>query len=160
MDTKEMLEQIARDEQDVVLNSFSAEDAWGLGSLMVQMARERGVSLAISIDVNGQKLFYYAFEGTHLNNESAVARKSRVAHVFRCCSLQVFCELQVEGGTIAGRGRYPRDYLALGGAVPIRLRNSGVIGTVCVSGLAHTEDHRFVIEAMKSYISGQREGQV
>ena len=154
MDTQELLNQVVQDEQSVVLNSFNAEDAWDLGCLMVQIAREQGLKLTISIDVNGQKLFYYAFEGTHLNNESAVARKSRVAHVFRCCSLRVFYELQASGGTIADRGRDPKDYLAVGGAVPIRLKNSGVIGTVCVSGLAHTDDHRFVISAMRSYIRG------
>lgn len=154
MDTQELLKQVAQDGQNVVLSSFNAEDAWDLGCLMVQMAREQGVKLTISIDANGQKLFYYAFEDTHLNNESAVVRKSRVAHVFRCCSLQAFYELQASGGTIADRGRDPKDCLVLGGAVLIRLRDSGVIGTVCVSGLAHTEVHRFVINAIKSYING------
>lgn len=154
MDTETLLRQVAQDERDVVLAGFHAGNAWELGCLMVQRAREQGRKLAISIEVNGQKLFYYAFEGTHLNHESAVARKSRVAHVFRCCSLQVFYELQAGGGSIADRGRDPKDYLALGGAVPIRLKDSGVIGTVCVSGLAHPDDHRFVIEAMKAYING------
>ena len=76
MDIQKMLQQIAQDEQDVVMTSFNAENAWELGCLMVQRAKEQGVKLTISIDVNGQKLFYYAFDGTHLNNESAVARKS------------------------------------------------------------------------------------
>ena len=40
----------------------------------------------------------------------------------------------------------------MGGAVPIRLKDSGMIGTVCVSGLAHPDDHRFVIDAMKAYL--------
>ena len=153
MDMNELLQQVVQDEQDVVMESFNAENAWELGCLMVQMAKEQGVKLTISIDVNGQKLFYYAFDGTHLNNESAVARKTRVAHVFRCCSLRVFYELQASGGSIADRGRDPKDYLAMGGAVPIRLKDSGVIGTVCVSGLAHPDDHRFVISAMKAYLN-------
>lgn len=152
MDIQKMLQQIAQDEQDVVMTSFNAENAWELGCLMVQRAKEQGVKLTISIDVNGQKLFYYAFDGTHLNNESAVARKSRVAHVFRCCSMRVFLELQASGGSIADRGRDPKDHLAMGGAVPIRLKDSGMIGTVCVSGLTHPDDHRFVIDAMKAYL--------
>ena len=152
MDIQKMLQQIAQDEQDVVMTSFNAENAWELGCLMVQRAKEQGVKLTISIDVNGQKLFYYAFDGTHLNNESAVARKSRVAHVFRCCSMRVFLELLASGGSIADRGRDPKDHLAMGGAVPIRLKDSGMIGTVCVSGLAHPDDHRFVIDAMKAYL--------
>lgn len=155
MDTQEMLKQVAQDEQAVILERFTSADAWDLGCLMVQLARDQGHALTISIDVNGQKLFYYAFDGTHLNNESAVARKIRVSHTFRCCSMQVFCELQASGGTIADRGRDPNDYLAVGGAVPIRLKNCGMIGTVCVSGMAPADDHRFVIDAMKAYLAQQ-----
>ena len=72
--------------------------------------------------------------------------------MFRCCSMRVFLELQASGGSIADRGRDPKDHLAMGGAVPIRLKDSGMIGTVCVSGLAHPDDHRFVIDAMKAYL--------
>ena len=43
MDTQELLNQVVQDEQSVVLNSFNAEDAWDLGCLMVQMAREQGL---------------------------------------------------------------------------------------------------------------------
>ena len=153
MDVSKQLAQVAQDEQDVILTCFSNENAWELGCLMVERAKERNLKLTISIDVNGQKIFYYAFDGTHLNNESAVARKSRVAHVFRCCSMRVFLELQASGGSIADRGRDPKDYLAMGGAVPIRLKDTGMIGTVCVSGMAHPDDHQFVIDAMKAYIN-------
>ena len=153
MDVKEQLAKVAQDEQDVILTSFNNQDAWELGCLMVNMAKERKINLTISIDVNGQKIFYYAFDGTHLNNESAVARKTRVAHVFRCCSMKVFLELQATGTRISDRGRDPMDYLAMGGAVPIRVKDTGMIGTVCVSGLAHPDDHQFVIDAMKAYIN-------
>ena len=153
MDVKAMLAQVAQDEQDVILTSFNNRDAWELGCLMVNMAKEQGINLTISIDMNGQKIFYYAFDGTHLNNENAVARKTRVAHVFRCCSMKVFLELQASGGSIADRGRDPKDYLAMGGAVPIRIKDTGMIGTVCVSGLAHPDDHKFVINAMKAIIN-------
>lgn len=153
MDIKEQLAQVAQEEKDVVLTSFNNQDAWELGCLMVKMAKEQGVNLTISIDVNGQKIFYYAFDGTHLNNERAVERKCRVAHVFRCCSMKVFLELQQTGGSIADRGRDPKDYLAMGGAVPIRIKDTGMIGTVCVSGMAHPDDHKFVINAMKAFIN-------
>ena len=157
MDTEKLLDQAERDERDVAFPHFNAADAWALGALMVQRARERDIALAISIDMNGQKLFYYAFDGTHLNNELAAARKSRVAHVFHCSSLRVFCELQSSGTTIADRGRDPMDYLALGGALPIRVEGTGVVGTVCVSGLAHTEDHRFAVDCLKEFLREERE---
>lgn len=159
MDTERLLHQAERDERDVMFPRFSAADAWELGSLMVRRAQAQKIALAISIDMNGQKLFYYAFDGTHLNNESAIARKSRVAHVFRCSSLRVFCELQSSGTAIEDRGRDPREYLALGGAVPIRIEGTGVIGTVCVSGLAHTEDHHFTVNCMKEFLHDWKKGE-
>lgn len=60
MDTEKLLHQAERDEQDVTFPRFSAADAWELGALMVRRAQEQKMALAISIDMNGQKLFYYA----------------------------------------------------------------------------------------------------
>ncbi len=131
---------------------FLASDAYALGQKMVQKAKDRQVQLAMMIRVNQKMLFYYAFDGTDMNHERAVMRKTNVADAFRCPSLRIFYELQSTGMTMKDRGRDPMDYLALGGAVPIRLEQAGVIGTVCVSGMSHFEDHQFTMECMKEYL--------
>ena len=133
---------------------FLAEDAYKLGNRMVQKAMDRGVDLAMMIKVNQKTLFYYAFDGTDLNHERAVIRKSNVAQAFRCPSLSIFYELQESGLTIKDRGREPMEYLALGGAVPVYVEQAGMIGTICVSGMSHFEDHRFTVECIEEYLAG------
>lgn len=148
------LSELKQEMEQLHFSRFLAEDAYELGNRMVQKARERGTALAMMIQVNGKKLFYYAFDGTDLNHERAVTRKTNVAEAFRCPSLQIYYELQKSGLTIKDRGRDPMEYLALGGAVPIFLEQAGIIGTICVSGMSHFEDHRFTVDCMKEYLAG------
>ena len=42
----------------------------------------------------------------------------------------------------------PRDYTAHGGCFPIRVRGTGMVGTVTVSGLPQKEDHALVVETL------------
>ena len=35
----------------------------------------------------------------------------------------------------------------------ITVKNAGVIGTICVSGLPHMEDHKLIVDSLKQYLS-------
>lgn len=153
MDTKELLEQTILEEKQLQFSKFDADDAWRLGNILVDLARQESWDLAISIEANEKQLFYYAFQGTHLNHQRAVERKRNVAHVFRCSSLRVFCELELSHTTIGDRGREFRDFLPLGGAFPICVEGVGQIGTVCVSGLDHKDDHKTTVRAIRTFLA-------
>lgn len=46
-----------------------------------------------------------------------------------------------------------KDFLAKGGAIPIFVKNGGMIAVVIVSGLHDEGDHNIIIEALKgSYL--------
>ena len=155
MDTKELLEQTIQEEHQLRFPKFDAEDAWRLGNLLVDLARQEQWNLAISIESNEKQFFYYSFQDTHLNHQQAVRRKRNVAHVFRCSSLRIFCELELSHTTIADRGRDFQEFLPLGGAFPIYVLGVGQVGTVCVSGLDHRDDHRAVVRAVRAFLAEQ-----
>ena len=148
------LSELREQMEKIHFKRFLAEDAYQLGNQMVQKAKVRGIDLAMMIQVNQKMLFYFAFDGTDLNHERAVIRKSNVSQAFRCPSLKIFYELRESGLTIKDRGRDPMEYLALGGAVPVYVEQAGMIGTICVSGMSHFEDHRFVVECIEEYLAG------
>lgn len=152
-DFEKKIDELKQESERLHFKRFLAEDAWELGKRMVQKASEKNVALAMMIQINQKKMFYYAFDQTDLNHERAVIRKTNVAEAFRCSSLKIFYELQISKMSIKDRGRDPMDYLALGGAVPIYVEQAGVIGTVCVSGMSHFEDHQFTVECMKEYLA-------
>lgn len=49
----------------------------------------------------------------------------------------------------------PVEYGLLGGGFPILLRETGIIGTIAVSGLWHEENHRLIIRTLNEYLKGE-----
>jgi uncharacterized protein (UPF0303 family) len=80
-----------------------------------------------------------------------------VAQRFHRSSLYIASQLRQEGRSIMEKyGLSEADYAPYGGAVPIRVRNVGVIGTITVSGLADHEDHRAVVEAIRRRLASSK----
>lgn len=119
------LSELKQETEEIHFKRFLAEDAYKLGNRMVQAAMDKGVNLAVMIRVNQKMMFYFAFDGTDLNHERAVIRKSNVSDAFRCPSLKIFYELQQSGLTIKERGRDPMEYLALGAQFPFMWNRQG-----------------------------------
>lgn len=157
MDISEELARVKNEEGSLIFDSFNANDAWALGKFITDKCREKNYDMAIAIELNNKKLFYYAFDGTDLNHERAIVRKINVTNAFRRSSLAMFYELKLKNNTISDRGRDPMDFLAVGGAIPIRIERTGIVGTACVSGLAHEQDHAFLAACMKDYIKDHKE---
>jgi len=55
--TKELLDRIAQQEKELVLDHFTEDDAWVLGCLIVDEAKQRQAHIAIDIRRPAQILF-------------------------------------------------------------------------------------------------------
>ncbi len=60
--------------------------------------------------------------------------------------------LKLKQETLEDRGLNGKDYVARGGAFPIRVEGVGVIGSVIVSGLDHMADHDFAVACISQYL--------
>jgi uncharacterized protein (UPF0303 family) len=157
MELEEDIDRIARQERELQWTSFSEEDAWQLGSTLRELATER--QLAIVIDVRrfgphcgnhaGAPLFYAALHGTSPDNAEWARRKANtVARLYRS-SYAVGLALKARNTTLLEKyGLAMTDYVSHGGAFPITLAGTGVIGAVTVSGLPQRDDHELVVEAL------------
>ncbi|MFE6890317.1 heme-degrading domain-containing protein [Streptomyces sp. NPDC057694] len=140
-------------ESRLVLDGFSYDDAWRLGNLLVELARERRAPVAIDISRGGQQLFHAALPGSTPDNDAWIARKRRVVERYQVSSLLVGTRFRAKGTTFEDSSRLdPDTYAAHGGAFPIAVRGTGVVGTVVVSGLPQLEDHALVVEALGRFI--------
>ncbi|MGW3912355.1 heme-degrading domain-containing protein [Streptomyces sp. NPDC005070] len=141
-------------ERRLTLQRFTHDDAWALGTLLVELAREREAPVAIDIRRGGQQLFHAALPGSTPDNDAWIDRKRRVVERYGCSSLLVGSRFRAKGTTFEDSSRLdPDTYAAHGGAFPIAVTGAGVIGTVVVSGLPQIEDHKMVVEALEKFLT-------
>ncbi|MFD5662157.1 heme-degrading domain-containing protein [Streptomyces hirsutus] len=147
------VEELEEQERRLVFRRFSHEDAWALGSLLVETARERQAPVAIDIHRAGQQLFHAALPGSAPDNGAWIARKRRVVERYGSASYLVGARHRAKGTTFEESSRLdPDTYAAHGGSFPIAVEGAGVIGAVTVSGLPQLEDHRMVVEALTRFL--------
>lgn len=158
MNPSEIVDLIARieeQERSLVLPRFDNDDAWRLGTLLVELARARDAQVTIDIRRNGQQLFHCALPGTSADNDAWIQRKVRTVDRYGHSSYLVGLRFAAKGTTFEQSSRLdPDTFAAHGGAFPITLAGTGVIGTVAVSGLPQADDHDLVVAALERYMGG------
>lgn len=148
------IRELAAQEDRLVLDAFSNDDAWHLGSLLVELARERGAAVTVGIRRGTQHLFHCALAGTSADNDAWIARKSAVVERYGESSYLVGHRFRAKGRTFEDSSRLDPDrYAAHGGAFPVRLRGTGVVGVVAVSGLPQADDHALVVEGLERFLA-------
>ena len=147
------LDALAREEDELQFEAFGHETAWSLGVALVEAARAQGLPVTVDIRRNGQQLFHAALPGTAPDNDAWLQRKARVVDRFGHSSLHVGERARQAGTTFEAQMRLdPDDYAAHGGAFPVIVRGTGVVGTVGVSGLPQLEDHAFVVGQLRAFL--------
>ena len=148
--------EVEAQEAELVLGSFTHEDAWRLGSRLVELATERELSVTVDIRKGTQQVFHAARPGTTPDNDSWIARKVAVVYRFGASSYLVGLRARVKGTDFnADHGLPFQEYSAHGGAFPVRVVGVGIVGVVTVSGLAQQDDHALVVEALRELTGGR-----
>jgi uncharacterized protein (UPF0303 family) len=150
-----LISELEREQQELQFRRFNNDDAWKLGSLLVELGHIRGLVLTVDIRRNGQQLFHAALAGTTADNDSWVERKTRVVNRFGASSYLVGRRLALAGRSLdEGADIDPVLYAAHGGSFPIIITDVGVVGTITVSGLPQADDHALVVEAIRTFLAG------
>ncbi|WP_375447567.1 heme-degrading domain-containing protein [uncultured Fibrella sp.] len=147
------LAQIAFQEEQLQFDSFSAETAWQLGTLLKDAVEKRGKAVAIDIQLIGQPLFFYAMPGTTPDNIDWVRRKRNTVQHFQRSSYALGLDLKQKQTTLQEKAGFAvRDYATHGGCFPIRLLGT-FIGTITISGLPQREDHSVIVEVLARWLN-------
>ncbi|MFD2090976.1 heme-degrading domain-containing protein [Blastococcus deserti] len=147
---------LAAEEQELHLSSFTNDDAWALGSALVAAGRDQGAPIAVDVTRNRHQLFHAALAGATPDNDAWIRRKAAVVERFGHSSLYVR-QASIERGTTfeAEFGLDPDGYAAHGGAFPVLVRSVGPVGVVVVSGLPQVDDHRMVVAALRAHLAAR-----
>jgi len=153
MDTAQELKDVAAQEEQLQFERFGPAEAWEVGQRIRTAAEVKGVAVAIDIQLNGFPLFYSAMPGTSPNNADWVRRKRNTTLRFHKSSYAIGLQLKQQGHTLSERYGLPAaDYVASGGSFPIKLRGTGCVGTITVSGLSQQEDHALIADAVTGFL--------
>ncbi|HEX7763332.1 MAG TPA: heme-degrading domain-containing protein [Cellvibrio sp.] len=152
----EILSTLLAQEDELQLHYFNNQTAWELGSLIKAAADQSAAPIAIEIYAFEHVLFSYFMPGTNKDNHDWIKRKRQSVMRFSHSSYYT-------GQYNATKNRNfetipyldPKEYCAHGGSFPIRLKNSGLVGAVTVSGLAQEVDHQMVIDALRIIVAKQ-----
>jgi uncharacterized protein (UPF0303 family) len=153
----EILKQLLQEEQELQFTKFSEDVAWNLGSQLVELARSRNLPVTVDIMRGTHQLFHASLRGTSPDNDEWVKRKVRTVYRFGHSSYYMGQMLKSKGKSIE------QSYLVLeseyaphGGCFPIIIKDTGIVGTITVSGLPQEEDHKLVVEALRNYLAQEK----
>jgi uncharacterized protein (UPF0303 family) len=148
----DLLAELLAQEEELQFSTFTNDDAWALGSALVEAAR--GLPVAIDIRRGDQQLFHAALAGSAADNDAWIERKNRVVRRFGHSSFYMGTTYRLDGTSIGERHLLDEaEYAAHGGAFPLIVRDVGVVGTITVSGLPQEEDHRLVVETLRAFLA-------
>lgn len=143
------LAEVIAQEEVLRFDAFSYDDAYTVGTRVIELARSREQAVAVSIVFGAQRVFHAARAGTRLENELWLERKIRTVMSYGQSTHRVGLSFRVRGADFrATNWHEPNDYAPFGGGFPIRVGEL-LVGAVAVSGLAAVDDHALVVEGLR-----------
>lgn len=150
----ELLDTLTQQEKELQFTAFGSDTALALGLKLVELAKAGGKIITINITINDKVLFHHAMQGASADQADWIRRKNNVVARFGRCSFYVGIDHKQRGVVFEDiKHLDPKDYAPYGGAFPITLKGTGIIGTVTVSGLRQAEDHALVVEALRAVLA-------
>lgn len=153
MNYQELLKKCEAEEKNLVFEKFSREDAFKLGCLLYENSKKYPDPCCFEITVNGLVVFRYFPTGTIADSELWLARKRNTVQLMEMSSLHFLAWLETNDETVEGRKLDANQYAAGGGGFPIILKDTGMIGSICVSGMPdHLTDHEILVNTIAQFL--------
>ena len=147
---KYTLEELAAHEETLQLDHFTKTDAWTLGNLVREAAGDDAPRVTIVVRRCGRTLFFSEGEQATAENEYWAEKKINVVDFFEHSSHYMRAKFnEDEDFFYRDRTLTADEYAIHGGAFPIRVKGTGIVGVVAVSGLIADDDHMLCVEALK-----------
>ncbi len=147
------LTEIERQEQELQFSCFNHEVALEIGSRLLNMARTKQLPVAIDVTMCRQQLFHAALPGTSVINEHWLRRKINTVYYFMTSSMAMQLKMEAEKKSLTEVHSLPEgDFAAAGGAFPVIVKDTGMVGTIAVSGMTSEEDHGLIVACIGEYL--------
>ena len=150
---EELLQKCIKEEQECRFPAFSKGEAWKLGNILVDLASKRPKPIAVEIKINGLVVFAYYPDGTSEYYHMLLTKKHNTVNFMEKSSLRFFAENAVsQMDPVKDMCLDNTKMQFRGGGFPICLTNGCVIGSIAATGMAHTDDHALIVQAIQKYL--------
>ena len=154
---EELLKKLLDEEQELQFTHFNELIAWQLGNQMAERAMRENLPITIDITHGQHQLFHYSMPGSAADNDEWVKRKVRLVNRFGHSSFYMGQLLKHKGKTIEQSYLISEsEFAAHGGCFPIIVKDTGMVGTITVSGLPQEEDHKLVVESIRAFLAKEK----
>lgn len=151
--TKFTAEELAAQEEKLVFDTFSADDAMKLAEILLAEQKADGKKAAIRIVLNGFEVYRYMPEGTGSYNSAWMDKKLSTVQLMGKSTLRLWTEMDLHGVKRKPEMLPTSEIIFCGGGFPIKLKSGTVIGAVAVSGPAGDEyEHGLVVKALEKLL--------
>jgi len=149
-----ILEQLLQEEQELQFTKFNEATAWQIGSQLVEQGMRENLPITIDITRGERQIFHVSLPGASADNDEWVKRKVRLVYRFGHSSFYMGQLLKSKDKRIEEVYLLSEtEYAPHGGCFPIIIKDTGMIGTITVSGLPQEEDHKLVVQIIRNFLA-------
>lgn len=148
---KDLLEILEKQEELLIFDSFTNEDALKLGNILAEVTKNTPKPLSMRVFLGDVIVFQYTMEGDSEFRFGWTYRKYQLIKETGHSSMHGKVREMILGELEELYEK--RDVYGFGcGGFPIVVKGQGLIGAVAVSGLPDPADHVYVVEALEKML--------
>ncbi len=148
---KELLKILEKQEELLVFDKFTNEDALKLGIILTEVTKGTPAPLSMRIFMGDTIVFQYAMEGDAEVRFDWTYRKyqliKKTGHSSMHCKVRAMFL-----GELKDFCEQPDTYGFGCGGFPITVKGQGIVGAIAVSGLPDPADHFYVTKALEQFL--------
>ncbi|MCO5064904.1 MAG: heme-degrading domain-containing protein [Rhizobiaceae bacterium] len=145
--------RIMEQEEALVFDRFDEAIAFDIGSKLHARAVAEKLPVVIEVRFWDRLLFYAAMPGSTASNANWVRRKMNTVQMFQRSTYRIALEQGSADKLFKpDYGLDPADYVLAGGGFPIRVKGTGVVGAIGLSGLPQRQDHEVIVGTVAAYL--------
>lgn len=149
----DILKKLLLEEQELQFTHFNETTAWQIGNQLFETALKAKLPVTIDITRGEHQLFHVSLPGTSADNDEWIKRKVRLVNRFGHSSFYMGQLLKSKGKSIEESYLISESkYAPHGGCFPIIIKDTGMVGTITVSGLPQEEDHKLVVQVIREFL--------
>ena len=149
---------LAQEAQTLQLESLSQKDAIEIGEIALDFGFERGLAIAIQVQLKDWVVFHASLPGSTPENDEWLARKAQV--VLATGNSTMFERVLAEEQGIdwyQTKGLPEKTHAIHGGGLALNVKGFGCMGVLLISGLPQVQDHLLGVEVLTEFLARKGE---